>query len=54
MIGLMVMISFSAPAEAADLDETAAEQEKNYAIAPLVISNPNIGSGGGVTARYFY
>jgi outer membrane protein assembly factor BamA len=28
--------------------------EKNYAFAPIVISNPNIGSGVGATGMYFF
>lgn len=29
-------------------------EKKSYAIAPLIISNPNIGTGGGVAGMYFF
>jgi outer membrane protein assembly factor BamA len=30
------------------------EKEKNYAVAPIVVSNPNIGTGAGATGMYFF
>ena len=30
------------------------ENEKNYALAPIVVSNPNIGTGVGATGMYFF
>ncbi len=30
------------------------EEEKRFVVAPLVLSNPSFGSGGGLTGMYFY
>lgn len=35
-------------------DEVPAAKEKNYVAAPMVLSNPNLGSGGGLMGIYFY
>jgi hypothetical protein len=34
--------------------EASAKKEKNYVIAPLFLSNPNVGTGLGGTGIYFY
>ena len=52
VIGFAVTFSFSVSAE--EYDPAENKTEKNYVIAPMVLSNPNIGTGGGLTALYFY
>lgn len=57
MMGVIVMIAASAFAdenEFGKVEDVKDVKEKNYVIAPMVISNPNLGSGGGLTALYFY
>ncbi|MCP3879850.1 MAG: BamA/TamA family outer membrane protein [Sulfitobacter sp.] len=43
------------PLETAAEDEMKKQQKsKNYAVAPIVVSNPSIGTGAGATGMYFY
>ena len=49
--GLIWIFSLSVSL-AEDLEEQ--DKTKNYAFAPLVVSNPNIGSGAGATGMYFF
>jgi len=43
------------PLEAAAEDGLKGKQKsKNYAVAPIVVSNPNIGTGAGATGMFFY
>jgi len=43
------------PLEADAEDEMKAQQKsKNYAVAPIVVSNPSIGTGAGATGMFFY
>lgn len=46
---LLVVIFFVAPNAFSEEKE-----KKSYAIAPLIISNPNVGTGGGVAGMYFF
>lgn len=43
------------PLESAAEDGMQEQQKgKNYAVAPIVVSNPNIGTGAGATGMFFY
>ncbi len=41
-------------ADESNTEEIVPEKEKSYVVAPMVISNPNLGSGGGLMGLYFY
>ncbi|WP_319524525.1 BamA/TamA family outer membrane protein [uncultured Desulfosarcina sp.] len=47
------LLSFAADANAAE-EKNKDDRGKNFAVAPIVISNPNIGSGLGVAGMYFF
>jgi outer membrane protein assembly factor BamA len=53
---LIVLLAFSSPAPyAADAaPERSGKTERRTVVAPLVVSNPSFGNGGGVSALYFY
>jgi hypothetical protein len=51
----MQIVLLVLPLEAAAQDEMKAQpKSKNYAVAPIVVSNPSIGSGAGATGMVFY
>jgi hypothetical protein len=51
----VLAVLLSLPLEAAAEDEMHGQQKnKNYAVAPIVVSNPNIGTGAGATGMFFY
>ncbi len=54
MVGFVFIFCFSAFAQEGESGAAENKKEKNYVIAPMVLSNPNIGSGGGVSALCFY
>jgi hypothetical protein len=46
---------FCLPLETAAEDGMQEQQKsKNYAVAPIVVSNPTIGTGAGATGMFFY
>jgi len=49
---IVVLVPWCLAEEAPEI--SSEEKEKNYVVAPMVISNPNLGSGGGVMGVYFY
>lgn len=51
VLSFMAIMAFDAnAAEETDRDDVG----KNFAVAPIVVSNPNIGSGLGATGMYFF
>lgn len=50
----MTAPAWGEPADAPSDSKGADEKEKNYVIVPLVVGNPSIGNGGGVTGMYFF
>jgi hypothetical protein len=51
----VLAVLLSLPLEAAAEDEMHGQQKnKNYAVAPIVVSNPTIGTGAGATGMFFY
>ena len=51
----VLAVLLSLPLEAAAEDEMHGQQKnKNYAVAPIVVSNPSIGTGAGATGMFFY
>lgn len=63
-IAIALCLLLPAAAAAADLGEEtgsdtaekeeAAKKERPYVIAPMLVSSPSFGNGGGLTALYFY
>jgi outer membrane protein assembly factor BamA len=51
----VLAVLLSLPLKAAAEDEMHGQQKnKNYAVAPIVVSNPSIGTGAGATGMFFY
>jgi outer membrane protein assembly factor BamA len=52
---VMLAVLFCFPLDSDAEDEMKEKQKgKNYAVAPIVVSNPSIGSGAGATGMFFY
>ena len=52
IILLFLVFLFSGPTQA--LWAGAIDDDKNFVVAPLVVSNPSFGTGTGVTGMYFF
>ena len=51
---LALLLCLPLEAEAEGEGEINGQQRKNYAVAPIVVSNPSIGTGAGATGMVFY